>query len=140
MVDKKITCPFCGKDITNDYRISRTIPQEETARREFSTRHTWAGGYLKETKYIRKFEVLCCKDCYDEYIKYEAITDKMASFAIPIGFVAGIVYTIYMRYFKNNMDFSFGADSLYYWRNPWSICIFNTYNDCKSCTSQESIL
>lgn len=109
MVDKKITCPFCGKDITNDYRISRTIPQEETARREFSTGHTWAGGYLKETKYIRKFEVLCCKDCYDEYIKYEAITDKMASFAIPIGFIAGIVYTIYMRYFKNNMDFSFGG-------------------------------
>lgn len=109
MVDKKITCPFCGKDITNDYHISQTIPQEETSDREFSVGNTWAGGYIKETKYIHKFKVLCCEDCYKEYVKYDSVTDKMASFAIPIGFVAGIAFTVYMRYFKNDMDFSFGG-------------------------------
>ena len=108
MVNKKIICPFCGRDISNTYRF-HTILQEETARREFTPGHTWAGNYLKETKYIRKFYVRCCEECYNEYIKYDAITDKMASFAIPIGFVAGIAYAVYKQYFKNNMDFDFGG-------------------------------
>lgn len=107
MVDKKIICPFCGKDISNTYRLSHSIRQEETVQREFTPGHTWAGNYIKETKYIRKFKVLCCKDCYNEYIKYDAITDKMASFAIPIGFVVGIAYMIHELYFKNNRDFDF---------------------------------
>lgn len=107
MVDKKIICPFCGKDISNTYRLSHSIRQEETIQREFTPGHTWAGNYIKETKYIRKFKVLCCEDCYKEYIKYDAIANKMASFAIPIGFVAGIAYMIYKLYFKNNRDFDF---------------------------------
>lgn len=109
MANKKITCPFCGSDITNSYRLSHTIPQEETAKRDFSIERTWGRSYLKETKYIHKFQVYCCENCYEEYVKYDAITDKMASFAIPIGFVAGIIFTVYMQYFKNDMDFSFGG-------------------------------
>ena len=108
MVNKKITCPFCGKDITNDYSIYQNIHQEEIAHRDFSIGRTWTGSYLKETKFIRKFRVFCCKDCYDEYIKYDAITDKMASFAIPIGFVTGIVFQFYTLFFKKDLDFSFG--------------------------------
>lgn len=106
---KKITCPFCNRDITNNYSVSQTIPQEETSRRDFSTGSTWAGNYLKETKYIRKFNVLCCKDCYEEYVKYNAITEKMASFAIPIGFISGIVIRAYLLYFKEGLDFNFGS-------------------------------
>ena len=102
MVNNKIICPFCGRDITNNYHNFQSIPQEETAHRDFSVGSTWAGGYLKETKYIRKFHVLCCKDCYEEYVKYDAITDKMASFAIPIGFVAGIVFQVYTLFFLNS--------------------------------------
>ena len=106
---KKITCPFCNRDITNNYSVSQTIPQEETSRRDFSTGSTWAGNYLKETKYIRKFHVLCCKDCYEEYVKYNAITEKMASLAIPIGFISGIVIRAYLLYFKEGLDFNFGS-------------------------------
>lgn len=108
MISNKIICPFCGRDITRNYRISQTIPQEETAHRDFSIDRTWTGSYLKETKYIRKFHVLCCKDCYEEYVKYDAITDKMASFATPIGFVTGVVFQIYMLFLKKDLDFSFG--------------------------------
>lgn len=108
MANNKIICPFCGKDITSNYRIYQTILQEETAHRDFSIDRTWTGSYLKETKYIRKFRVLCCKDCYDEYVKYNAITNKMSSFAIPIGFVAGIVFQVYTLFFKKDLDFSFG--------------------------------
>lgn len=109
MQNQKITCPFCHRDISDSYRLTHTIPQEETIRREFSPGYTWAGNHIKETKYIRKFEVLCCEDCYNEYIKYEAITDKMAAFAIPIGFIAGIIFAVYLRCFKNNMEFGFGG-------------------------------
>lgn len=108
MGNNKIICPFCGRDITNNYRNFQSIPQEETAHRDFSIGSTWTGSYLKETKYIRKFHVLCCKDCYEEYVKYDAITDKMASFAIPIGFVAGITFQVYTLFFKTDLDFSFG--------------------------------
>ena len=105
MVEKKVICPFCCRDISNNYSLSRTIPQEEIVQRKFSHEHTtWSGSYLKETKYIRKFQVLCCEDCYEEYVKNDAITKKMASFAIPIGLVAGVAFIIYVRYLKNNMD------------------------------------
>lgn len=108
MVHNKIICPFCGKDITNNYRIYQNILQEETAHRDFSIDRTWAGSYLKETKYIRKFRVLCCKGCYDEYHKYDAITYKMASIAIPIGFVTGFIFQVYTIFFKKDLNFSFG--------------------------------
>ena len=109
MAEYKRICPFCGMDITGKISYSRAIPQEETVKREFAPGATWAGNYLKETKYVRHFQAFCCENCYNEYEKYEAITDKMATFAVPIGFIVGVAFTIYMRYFKNNMEFSFGG-------------------------------
>jgi len=94
MVNNKIIFPFSCRDIVNNYRNFRSIPQKETAHRDFSIGSTWVGSYLKETKYIRKFHVLCCKNCYEEYVKYDAITDKIASFAIPIGLVAGTTFQV----------------------------------------------
>lgn len=41
MVNNKIICPFCGRDITNNYRNFQSIPQEETAHRDFSVGSTW---------------------------------------------------------------------------------------------------
>lgn len=102
-------CPFCGKDITGKLSNDYVIPQEETVKREFSPGVTWGGNYLKETKYIRRFNAYCCEECFVEYERYEAITDKMAAFAIPIGFVLGIAFAIYMRHFKNHMDWGFGT-------------------------------
>ena len=102
-------CPFCGKDITGNISYDRTIPQEETVRREYSTGANWVWNYLKETKYVRRFQAFCCENCYEEYNKYEKITDKMASICIPIGIVLGITFAIYIRHFKNNMEWGIGT-------------------------------
>lgn len=90
-----IICPFCGIDITNRHSISCSISQEETAKRDYSFESNWTGGYMKETKYIRHFQVLCCKHCYKEYQIYDKLTDKYSMFAAPIGILAGISYLIY---------------------------------------------
>lgn len=103
-----IQCPFCGKDITNVINIDYIIPQEETVSRDYSTGQTWAGGYLKETKYVRKFEVHCCEQCFKDYKKNEKLTLKMAQIATPIGFIAGIIYTLYWRA-NENLSFSIGG-------------------------------
>lgn len=109
MSDNQVYCPFCGKNITNSSSICRTIPQEETVKRDFSPGATWGGNYIKETKYIRRFQVLCCEKCYSEYINCEALTDKMSSYLVPIGFIAGMAFSIYLRYFKSNETVSFGG-------------------------------
>lgn len=92
----KVICPFCGKDITQDFSILYSIPQEETAKRDFSLERSWTGSYIKETKYTRHFCVYCCKHCYDEYQRYDKWSGKYIMFAAPIGFFAGVFYSIYM--------------------------------------------
>lgn len=104
----KITCPFCGADITTKKNNDYLIPQEETVGRDYSTGYTWAGGHLKETKYIRKFEVHCCEQCFKNYEKYKKLTLKMALIASPLGFIAGVIYTLYWRA-NENLSFSIGG-------------------------------
>lgn len=110
-MEYKITCPFCGADITGKLSYDRAINQEETVKREFTPGYNWGGNYLKETKYVRHFKAFCCKKCYEEYLKYERITNKMASIAIPIGIIVGIAFTAYMRNIKNSIEF--GIDSIF---------------------------
>lgn len=110
-MESKRICPFCGVDITGKLSYDRVIPQEETVKREFSPGATWAGNYLQETKHIRRFNAFCCEKCYDEYVKYDKITDKMASIAIPAGIIIGIAFTIYMRNFKNHTEW--GIESIF---------------------------
>lgn len=103
----KVICPFCGKDITQDFSISYTIPQEETAKRDFSLERSWTGSYVKETKHIRHFSVFCCKHCYDEYQRYDKWSEKYIMIAGPIGFLAGISFKIY-GLIINERGFYFG--------------------------------
>lgn len=107
-MDKRVLCPFCGKNISETYNQEMTIPQEETTKREYSTGSTWAGGYLKETKYINKFEAHCCENCFNEYQKYDRITLKMAMIATPLGFIAGVIYTLIWRS-NENLNFTVGV-------------------------------
>lgn len=117
MCAEKRLCPFCGKDITTTYRLTRIIPQEETIRREFSPGYTIGGNYLRETKYIRKFEALCCEECYDEYKKYATLTDRIAMFAIPIGLILGIAYC---AYYRSTHNFEFGIGTFFHYL-IWSL-------------------
>ena len=110
-MEYKRTCPFCGADITGQLSYDRTIPQEETVKREFTPGFNWGGNYIKETKYVRHFKAFCCEKCYAEYEKYERMTDKIASFAIPIGIVLGIAFVAYTRNIKNNIEW--GIDSIF---------------------------
>lgn len=110
-MNSKRICPFCGADITGKLSYGRAIDQEETVKREFSPGTTWAGNYIQETKHIRRFKAFCCENCYNEYVKYDKLTDKMASIAIPMGIVVGIVFTVYMRNFKNNTEW--GIESIF---------------------------
>lgn len=110
-METKRICPFCGADIPGKLYYYRAIPQEETVKREFSPGATWGGNYIKETKYIRQFNALCCEKCYEEYIKYEKITEKMTSIAVPTGIIFGIAFIIYMRNFKNNTEW--GIESIF---------------------------
>ena len=96
MREKRIICPFCGKDITNQ-RFLHSIPQEETVNRNFSVGSTWAGSYIKEEKYTRQYMVYSCDQCYDEYNKYEIWSTRYIMVAGPIGFVLGLIYGIYVR-------------------------------------------
>lgn len=100
-------CPFCGKDITREHSSLHSIQQEETAKRDFSIERTWAGSYMKETKSVRYFSVFCCEQCYNEFQKYEKWSDKYIMFSAPIGFIAGISYSIYIIVTKN-LTVSFG--------------------------------
>lgn len=107
-MSKQVICPFCGTDITTTKNNDFVIPQEETAGRYYSTGYTWAGNYLKETKFVRKFEVHCCEQCFKDYEKYEKLTLKMALIAAPLGFIAGIIYTLHWRT-NENLSFSIGG-------------------------------
>lgn len=90
MNNPKVTCPFCGKDISNEWMFIHSIPQEETVSREHSVESHWfAGSYITETKHVRNFNALCCEECYNEYSKLEKWTDRYAMFALPIGIIAG---------------------------------------------------
>lgn len=106
-MESKSICPFCGVEIPSE--IGYAIPQEETASRNYSIESHWSGSYMKETKQIRRFHALCCKDCYEENKKYDKITDKMAKIAIPIGAIVGIAFIVYMRNFKNQIEFGFDS-------------------------------
>lgn len=55
MVNNKIICPFCGRDITNNYRNFQSIPQEETAHRDFSVGSTWLAVILKKRSIFENF-------------------------------------------------------------------------------------
>lgn len=107
MDTNRIICPFCGIDITE--KLSREfLEQEETVSRDFSFESNWAGSYMKETKYTRKFIVYCCKHCYEEHKNGERISDKYSTFAIPIGFLLGFSYFIY-RIIIEDLSISFGV-------------------------------
>lgn len=108
MSTKRIICPFCGKDITNSYSLTYIIPQEETIRREFSPGCNWGGNYLQETKYIRRFNSLCCAQCYVEYQKSQTLINKITKYTLPIGFVTGVIFCLYRRQISN-IEFSFGG-------------------------------
>ena len=102
MRNYKITCPFCGIDITNECSSLYTIPQEETVSRDFSIGHGWLGkSYIQETKQIRHFKVFCCKHCYNEHQKYEIYSEKIILTAGPIGIVAGLSFFIYKMIVQN---------------------------------------
>lgn len=106
MSNKKIICPFCGKDISDEWMFFHSIPLEETINREHSIDSHWAtGSYLTETKYVRHFNALCCDKCYDEYSKYEKWTDRYAMFALPIGLIAGILVYFLVIYDSQYVNF-----------------------------------
>ena len=107
METSSVICPFCGRNIT-ERQLREHLEQEETISRDFSFESNWAGSYMKETKYTRKFTVYCCKHCYADYKKGERISDIYSMFAIPIGFLLGFSYFIY-RIIIENLSFSFGA-------------------------------
>ena len=106
MSNKKIICPFCGKNISDEWMFFHSIPQEETISRKHSIESHWfAGSYITETKQVRHFNALCCDECYDEYSKYEKWTDRYAIFALPIGLIAGIL--VYFLVIHEGQDVSF---------------------------------
>lgn len=110
-MEEKGICPFCGKNITITYSYEYSIPQEETAKREFSMGRHWTGSYLVEKKSIRRFIVYSCEECYKEYQRYERWSDKYSNIALPIGALSGIVYGIYVR---TNVDGATFFNSFFY--------------------------
>lgn len=108
MSNKKIICPFCGKDISDEWIFFHSIPQEETISREHSIDSHWfAGSYITETKKVIHFHALCCEECYAEYSKYEKWTNRYAMFALPIGLIVGIL--VYFFVIHDGQDVSFGT-------------------------------
>lgn len=123
-MNNEIFCPFCGQNITKTYSLKNIIPQEETIRTEHSLGYTWAGSYRRTTKYQRKFDVLCCEDCYTEFKNAEILTLNMSKVLAPIGFIIGIVYCIYYRN-TNNFEFGIGAIFHCIWFGILGIFIFS---------------
>ena len=108
METNRIICPFCGIDITETHHRRHSLLQEETTERDFSFESNWAGSYMKETKYTKKFIVYCCENCYAGHENYEKLSDTYSSFAIPIGFLVGFSYFIY-RIIIEDLSFAFGT-------------------------------
>ena len=99
----KIICPFCGKDITNNY--TRSLPQEETTSCDYSFESHWHGGYIRETKIKRKFLVKCCEECYEENQKFENWSDRYVIRVYPIAILLAIIANLIRCYIKNNWSF-----------------------------------
>ena len=64
-----VKCPFCGKSIVGQPLYK--LPFEETVKRDYNIGRTWAGSYLQETKHKIRFNVRCCKECYEKDEKAE---------------------------------------------------------------------
>lgn len=105
-----VKCPFCGKSILGQpiYKL----PFEETVKRDYNIKNTWTGGYLQETKHKMRFNVRCCKECYEEDEKVENFMMKYIMFAAPIGILAGIGWHLYLV-FVNGRSFSFISMIIY---------------------------
>ena len=101
-----VKCPFCGKSIVGQPLYK--LPFEETVKRDYNIGRTWAGSYLQETKHKIRFNVRCCKECYEEDEKAENIMMKYIMFAAPTGILAGIGWHLYLV-FEKGKDFSFIA-------------------------------
>lgn len=104
-------CPFAEKILLEIYLTIETYTKRRLLEQSFLPVLLGSEITLREPSMFVDSKPFCCKECYKEYEKYDKITDKMASIAIPIGIIAGIAFTIYMRNFKNHTEW--GIESIF---------------------------
>lgn len=91
---KTIKCPFCGRDITTNYSLSKSIYLEVSLGKHYQPVYTWTGSFMKVTKYTKIIGVYCCSKCYNENLCYTKWMKILGNYIIPASFIGGIIYFI----------------------------------------------